>query len=249
MLNKKIKKIKSVMKDEGEGAMVKRLFPTENYNGHHDPFVLMDEFFVDPPNSFPAHEHRGFEAITYMLEGSFRHEDNEGNKAEVGPGGVQAFNAGRSIVHSEAPGSDKGSHGIQLWINLPADKKMSDPEYQQIKAGDIHENFINEKTNIRTIVGKESSLKLHTEISYLDIKLPVNELYEYSLPDNYKGIIYVIKGKLLDEDNNFNITDGEGLLIDEGIKLKLKTLSDTRFIELKGKPHGYDIKIKGSFVE
>ncbi len=107
-------KIKSIEMDEGEGARVKRLFPTNNYDGHHDPFVLMDEFFVSPPSGFPTHEHRGFEAITYMLDGSFRHEDNQGNKAEIGSGGVQAFNAGKSIKHSEAPGNEKLSHGIQL---------------------------------------------------------------------------------------------------------------------------------------
>src|SRR5690554_1382150 len=128
----KYKIIKSVKMAEGEGAKVNRVFPTNNYNKYHDPFVLMDEFFVEAPAEFPPHEHRGFEAISYMLEGSFKHEDNQGNKSEVKKGGIQAFNAGKSIVHSEAPGEDGLSRGIQLWLKLPEEYKNSDPEYFQV---------------------------------------------------------------------------------------------------------------------
>ncbi len=245
MDNKNIK-IKSIKMDEGEGAIVKRLFPTKNYDGHHDPFVLMDEFFVSPPSGFPAHEHRGFEAITYMLEGSFRHEDNQGNKAEVGTGGVQAFNAGKSIKHSEAPGEEKLSHGIQLWINLPADEKQSEPEYQQIKGEDINETQ-SDGITVRTIAGNNSNLKLHTDLIYKDISISASKEYSFNLPVDYTGIIYVIEGELIADSQT--LSAGEGLLVNNLDDLKYRTKKDTRIIELKGKPHGNKIRIRGSFVE
>lgn len=241
-------KLKSIEMDEGEGAKVKRLFPTNNYDGHHDPFILMDEFFVSPPNSFPLHEHRGFEAITYMLEGAFRHEDNLGNKAEVGPGGIQAFNAGKGIKHSESPGGSKLSHGIQLWINLPANKKESEPDYQPIKADKVPESKSNEVT-IRSIAGKDTDLSLKTEISYKDIKIPANKEYDFFLPAKYQGIIYIIEGILINKKDDSLIHSSEGLLISKESELKFKTKKDTRIIELKGKPHGNKIRIKGTFVE
>jgi len=94
--------IKPTEKKEGAGAKVKRLFPSQEMK-HLDPFVLLDEFFVDPSKGFPPHEHRGFEAITYMLDGGFRHKDDLGNDSTVYRGCVQKFTAGRGITHSEMP--------------------------------------------------------------------------------------------------------------------------------------------------
>ncbi len=237
--------ITSVEKPEGEGARVKRLFPTSNYNGHHDPFVLMDEFFVEPPNEFAPHEHRGFEAITYMLEGQFIHEDNQGNKEKVGPGGVQAFNAGKSLVHSEKPGPNKLSHGIQLWVNLPKELKKSDPEYQIIEAKDIP-IIKKDGFRIRQIAGKDAPLKTHTEMRYQVVLAEEDATFTNKLADQEVGLIYLIDGVI---NGDYNFSSGEGIIIDKGDNISLEVQKNSNFIFLVGKPHNQDIKIRGSFVE
>ena len=241
----KAKKVQAVKKGEGAGAVVKRLFPSRNHNGFHDPFVLFDEFFVEPPNEFAPHEHRGFEAITYMLEGHFTHEDNLGNKAEVGPGGIQAFNAGRGITHSEKPGEEGLSRGIQLWINLPRDEKEAEPSYQKFKAEEIEE-LETDSFLIRKIAGYGSELELHTEVEYLDVRAKIDGKFTEKLTENQIAVIYLIEGVISGEDN---LGAGEGLLIEAGEKVSLDIKGGSRFIFLKGRPHQQDIKLRGSFVE
>ncbi|MEC9490327.1 MAG: pirin family protein [Halanaerobiales bacterium] len=205
----------------------------------------MDQLFVEPPNEFAPHEHRGFEAITYMLEGHFTHEDNLGNKAEVGPGGIQAFNAGSGITHSEKPGKEGLSHGIQLWINLPRDEKEAEPTYQKFKAEEIKE-IETESFVIRKIAGDESELKLNTEVEYLDIGAKNDGEFTQELADDQIAVIYLIKGEIGGE---YNLGAGEGLLIEAGEKISLDIKKGSRVIFLKGRPHDQEIKLRGSFVE
>ena len=241
----KAKKVKAVKKGEGAGAVVKRLFPTRNHNGFHDPFVLFDEFFVEPPNEFAPHEHRGFEAITYMLEGHFTHEDNLGNKAEVGPGGIQAFSAGRGITHSEKPGEKGLSRGIQLWINLPKEMKDSEPRYQKFKAEEIAEEE-DENFKIRKIAGDDSALELNTKVEYLDIQVKKDGIFEQKLAAEEVSVIYLVKGEISGE---YELKEGEGLLVETGDDIYLDVKSGSRIILLKGKAHGQQIRLRGSFVE
>jgi redox-sensitive bicupin YhaK (pirin superfamily) len=122
---------KAVGTEEGEGAFVRRLFPTQDFN-YLDPFVLFDEFFVIPPAGFPDHPHRGFEVITYMRGGAFLHRDSMGNEQIIKAGGVQRITTGRGIVHAEMPGTKGVNHGLQIWINLPRRLKGLEPSYQNI---------------------------------------------------------------------------------------------------------------------
>lgn len=232
---------------EGKGAEVKRLFPNRNYPGHHDPFVLLDEFFVKSPAQFPDHEHRGFEAVTYMVEGSFIHQDNLGNNSEVGEGGLQTFNAGKSLIHSEKPGHTGFSHGIQLWVNLPRKLKKSEPTYQKIMQTKIIKNDDNIK--IRKLLGEDIPVSLNTDIEYFDIKLEKDSKLNQLIDKKHKGLVYIISGKLKIENLNEEINDGQALLFDKLNKLNIKSLSDSRFIILAGKPLNQKIKIRGSFVD
>ena len=238
------KKITGVKMSEGEGAEVNRLFPNDNYEGYHDPFVLMDEFSVEAPAKFSEHEHRGFEAITYMLAGSFVHEDNQGNKTEVKAGGFQAFNAGKSIRHSERPGSEKFSHGIQLWVNLPQEKKDSEPFYYQVDQTKFIKNTKN--VQIKEILGENSPVNLNNKLKYLDIRINTNQEFSYSLDQDKTGILYLITGELEMKDN---IKSGEGLLLTGGVNFQIKIVEEAHFIIVSGKPHRQPIKIRGSFVE
>lgn len=243
---KNLKIIESKEMGEGQGATVKRVFPTKKFPKHHDPFVLMDEFFVESPASFPKHEHRGFEAVTYMLEGSFVHEDNLGNKSEVSAGGLQTFNAGKSIIHSEKPGETDYSHGIQLWVNLPKNLKKSEPTYQQLKETKVIKD--NNGINIRKILGKDISVDLNIEIDYLDIELNKNNELEQKINKTHHGLIYVVKGSII-IDNKNNIKEGNAFLFEKIEKVNIESEEKCRFLIISGKPLNQDINIRGSFVE
>jgi len=244
MTNDKLK-LPAIETLEGAGARVKRLFPTQHLR-HFDPFVLLDEFFVDPSTGFPPHTHRGFEAITYMLEGSFRHEDNIGNNTEVFPGGAQRFTAGRGITHSEMPGKEKINRGIQLWINLPKQLKGIEPSYQQVNPEQIPEIIV-EARKIRTIVGEGSPVELLIPVIYLDISLDEKARYAINTPDEFVGFIYVFQGVL--KTGETTIKTGEALFLKEGERLSVQSEGLSRFLVLSGKPHREPILQHGPFVD
>ncbi|MFP3871741.1 MAG: pirin family protein [Candidatus Natronoplasma sp.] len=174
-------------KKEGAGAEVRRIFPSTSLD-HLDPFVLLDEFFVDADKGFPMHRHAGFEAVTYILEGSFRHKDDIGNDSVVGEGGVQKFTAGKGIKHSEMPVGEKGAHGFQLWVNLPKEKKEIEPNYQKVEAKKIPETK-DGTTIIRTIIGEGSPVKIETPVVYQDVILEKGCFRSIDLLQNFQGLL------------------------------------------------------------
>lgn len=175
-----------------------------------DPFLLLDEFGSDNPDDyiagFPPHPHRGFETITYMLNGKWQHKDSAGNEGLLGDGSVQWMTAGRGIIHSEMPIQTDGlARGFQLWLNLPKEKKMIPPAYQNIPAEQIP--IIKTDSGIvKLISGEYNGIsgpgKSHTEVLILDIQLkPKSELW-FPVPNSWNsfGFIYegaVSSGKLL----------------------------------------------------
>ncbi|KMQ50937.1 Pirin-like protein [Chitinispirillum alkaliphilum] len=231
---------------EGEGARVKRLFPGKEIRDF-DPFVLLDEFFVDAGTGFPDHPHRGFEALTYMLEGSFRHKDNMGNDTEVATGGVQKFSAGRGLVHSEMPGEKASvAHGIQLWVNLPRRLKNSAPSYMQVQSERLQVREIDGGYE-RVIAGDGSEVRFNTEIKYFDVKLKASSEYRSPSVSALNGIIYVYEGSVM--IGSRECVRGEGFLFDQVSHVTLRSLSDTKFILVAGMPHGEPIIHKGSYVD
>ena len=119
---------------------------------------MLDEFFSDDPDDyiagFPPHPHRGFETVTYMLDGRMRHEDSFGHVGEIGPGGVQWMTAARGIVHSEMPLQAEGRmRGFQLWINLPSREKMKPAAYREIPPGEIPTAVLAGGGDARVIAG------------------------------------------------------------------------------------------------
>ncbi len=244
----KNQRIMSVTKPEGDGAKVKRLFPTKNFDSL-DPFVLLDQFFVEPPNEFAPHEHRGFEAVTYMLEGSFWHRDNQGNEAEVQAGGVQAFNAGSGIVHSESPGEGDLSRGIQLWVNIPREEKDSDPYYRRIPAREVPEQK-QEGLTVRTVAGPGAGLVLIADVIFQDVEIAEGGCFNVQLSGEHQGIIFVIAGEIQTGETEEELKQDEGYLLSAGNTLEIRPLStEARFIFLAGEPLGDPIRIRGSFVE
>jgi quercetin 2,3-dioxygenase len=174
-----------------------------------DPFLLLDEFGTDRPEDyiagFPDHPHRGFETVTYMLDGRMRHKDNKGHEGLLGPGSVQWMTAGRGIVHSEMPEQDRGRmRGFQLWINLPANDKMTAPRYQEFGPQDIPQvpaAALPSGATVKVIAGRYGDVQgpisqPATDPLYLDIALQADARLDVSVPAGHRGFVYAYEGSL-----------------------------------------------------
>ncbi|MBW3550356.1 MAG: pirin family protein [Proteobacteria bacterium] len=169
-----------------------------------DPFLLLDEFGTDRPEDylagFPEHPHRGFETVTYMLDGRMRHKDNHGNEGVLVPGSVQWMTAGRGLVHSEMPEQLEGRmRGFQLWVNLPARDKMTAPRYQEFAPERIPQLQPAEGVRLKLIAGVVGQAQgpiaqPATEPVYLDIELAPGAGWEHPLPEGHSAFAYLFEG-------------------------------------------------------
>lgn len=222
-----------------------------------DPFLLLDAFRSDNPDDyiagFPPHPHRGFETVTYLLDGRMRHRDNAGNEGVIEPGGIQWMTAGKGIVHSEMPEQENGNlEGFQLWINLPASHKMTEPAYQEHDAANIP---LEQRpgTEIRVITGRTSQgtegpvTQPLTNPLYLDITLDADTKFSESLPEAHNAFVYVVKGSLSLDSKT--LERDQLAVLSKGDLLNLKSSSDgARFLLVAGKPLGEPVVRGGPFV-
>jgi quercetin 2,3-dioxygenase len=176
-----------------------------------DPFLLLDEFGTEQAEDyiagFPSHPHRGFETVTYMLDGRMRHKDNHGNEGLLVPGSVQWMTAGRGLVHSEMPEQQEGRmRGFQLWVNLPAKDKMIDPRYQEFDAARIPAVQPASGVTVKAIAGEVDDgrggsvhgpiVQPATDPLYLDIALDAGAGWGYALPEGHNAFAYVFEGEV-----------------------------------------------------
>ncbi len=171
-----------------------------------DPFLLLDEFGTDNSGDyiagFPAHPHRGFETVTYMLDGRMRHQDNHGHEGVLVPGAVQWMTAGRGIVHSEMPEQQQGRmRGFQLWLNLPAAAKMTAPAYQEFGPERIPMISPAHGVHVKVIAGTVGSVvgpvvQPATDPTYLDVELNPQASFVHELPLGHAAFVYVFEGEL-----------------------------------------------------
>src|SRR6188472_2944208 len=152
-----IQTLKGMPASDGAGVKLTRVIGSPQLE-MLDPFLLLDEFGTDQPEDylagFPEHPHRGFETVTYMLDGRMRHKDNHGNEGLLVPGSVQWMTAGRGLVHSEMPEQESGRmRGFQLWVNLPSRDKMTDPKYQEFAPDRIPEVAPADGVRVKVIAG------------------------------------------------------------------------------------------------
>ncbi len=237
--------VRSVATTDGQGARLRRVFP-QVQGDHLDPFVLLDDFGVEPPAGFPMHPHRGFEAFTYMLDGDFAHRDNLGNDSTVSTGGVQIFTSGRGAWHSEMPGRPQVNRGLQLWVNLPRTLKRRAPEYQAIHGRDIPETHSRGVTT-RTVTGNGSPVRLETSVRYLDLALAANARFEDELPRRWKSIAYVVEGRARIGD--LTLARGEGALLRAGDWGLRAAEGPTRVVWIAGRSHDEPIVQRGPYVD
>lgn len=254
--------IPSVPASDGAGVKLRRSL------GHaqtlrHDPFLMLDEFFSDNPDDylsgFPPHPHRGFEAVTYMLDGHMRHEDSAGHRGDIGPGDVQWMSAGRGIIHSEMPQQAEGRmRGFQLWINLPANEKMKPAAYRDIPAQEIPTVPLASGGEVRVIAGVfvQAGQRiagpiqgLSTEPLYLDVRLPGGAGFEAPVTVGHHAFLYLYDGgATVGDDHQALPLRAAGLLADgDSVHIEADA-QGARLLLLAGKPLREPIVQHGPFV-
>lgn len=238
--------VKRVLKSqptiEGAGVRLKRVFGYDQVP-LFDPFLMLDHFGSDNPNDyikgFPWHPHRGIETVTYMWNGEVEHGDNMGNKGVIESGDVQWMTAGSGVIHQEMPKRYDGlMRGFQLWINLPARKKMSPPQYRGIKKEEIP--TIQEKgLKIKVIAGKINGTEgpvqsLTTSVKYLDVELAAENAFEHATSKSWKVFAYVVNGSI--DAHGKAVMPGQCALFGEGDQIRVETKEGARFLFVTGKP-------------
>ena len=248
--------IKPISASDGAGVKLKRSIGVEpNY---FDPFLMLDEFgsenSEDYVAGFPPHPHRGIETVTYMLAGEFEHKDSTGGQGKMSAGDVQWMKTGSGIIHSEMPAMKEGKlHGFQLWINMPASKKMDKPEYHYIDADKMSIHKDDEK-KIKVIAGKfenaEGPISKHNiEPFYFDIELKKDKKFNFNIPSSHNTLIYLIEGEIeIGDKKHEKIKDSTLILLTRGEKLKVRASTDTKYLLISGKPIGEQIARGGPFV-
>ena len=241
---------------DGAGVKLKRSIGLEpNY---FDPFLMLDEFGSENKDDyiagFPPHPHRGIETVTYMLAGDFEHEDSTGGKGRMSAGDVQWMKTGSGIIHSEMPAMKEGKlHGFQLWINMPASKKMSKPEYHYIDSNKIGTHK-DESKFVKVIAGKfektEGPINKHNvEPVYFDVEIEKNKEFNFKLPSTHNSFIYLIEGEIKIGTKTHNkVKDSTLVLLNKGEQLKVSALIKSKFLLISGKPIGEKIARGGPFV-
>jgi redox-sensitive bicupin YhaK (pirin superfamily) len=247
---------------DGAGVRIKRSLG-QSQQARFDPFLMLDEFGSESASDyiagFPSHPHRGFETVTYMLEGHMLHEDHIGNRGHLKTGDVQWMTAGRGIIHSEMPQQEQGlMRGFQLWLNLPAAEKMKPANYKDIPANEIPVANLSNGGSIKVIAntavidGKVISgpiQGLTTEPIYWDVHLPLNEKFAHAIPAAHNTFIYVYEGAIAIGEDARKLTAGNAGLLGTGDEISVTALAeDTRFILLSGKPIKEPIAQYGPFV-
>jgi redox-sensitive bicupin YhaK (pirin superfamily) len=201
--------IPAIPTSDGAGVKLRRSLG-QSQDARLDPFLMLDHFSTDKADDyiagFPAHPHRGFETVTYMLDGHMRHEDHLGHTGDLKSGGVQWMTAGRGIVHSEMPQQEEGRmRGFQLWVNLPAREKMKPAAYRDIQPDGIPVVELPGGGRVKVIAGKLSLddretpgpiLGASSDPLYLDIELPAGAGFAHPLPAGYNAFVYPFEGSI-----------------------------------------------------
>ncbi|MFV9475426.1 pirin family protein [Advenella sp. RU8] len=243
---------------DGAGVKLTRVL-TQNLQRRLDPFLMLDNFGSDNANDyiagFPDHPHRGFETITYMIAGRMKHRDSAGNEGLLENGGVQWMVAGKGVIHSEIPQQEEGvMEGFQLWLNLPARNKMTQPWYRDIKAEELPKFRTHEDVNVTVISGSSHGVtgavtREVTEPLYLDLHMPTGSRFAQPLAATHNAFAYVYRGEVTIAgkavpvqrmailDNN---AQADGVVIEAS--------ADARVLLIAGQPLNEPIAQYGPFV-
>ena len=224
-----------------------------------DPFLMLDAFGSDDPEQyiagFPDHPHRGFETITYMLQGRMLHRDSAGNQGLLESGGVQWMNAGRGVIHSEMPQQEAGRMaGFQLWLNLPSQDKMSTPWYQDLAADTLPRLSTDSGAQICVIAGNSHGMagaiqRPVTEPLYLDVYLPAGSAFQQVIPASHNAFIQLYQGEISVAQQTLLAPSMAILNTDSHCDgVSIEAVQDSRFLLVAGQPLREPIEQYGPFV-
>lgn len=249
---------------DGAGVRLKRSIG-QRPGLYLDPFLMLDAFGTEHPDDyirgFPSHPHRGFETVTYMLEGHMRHEDHLGHVGDLGPGGVQWMTAGRGIIHSEMPMQSAGRMmGFQLWINLPAAHKMDAPGYRDLDAREIPGITYPDGSTVRVIAGSTEGpdgqvqgpvSRPDTDPLFLDLALTPHALWHARVDPAHRAFVYLYQGSVgvgPGPERRLLPVDSAGILgVGDEIEIEAGD-GGARLLVLAGRPLGEPIVQYGPFV-
>lgn len=246
---------------DGAGVKLTRVFGGPGVE-QFDPFLMLDEFGSDKPDEyiagFPPHPHRGFETVTYMLEGRMRHEDHLGNVGLLQGGGVQWMTAARGIIHSEMPEQEEGvMRGFQLWLNLPGKTKLNDASYQDIQPENIPRLTTHNGVEVVVIAGHFDDGQVQqagavqrpdTEPQYFDFHMPAGSSINPHVPEGHRALLYVYEGSLEVAGQPQTISASRMVRLSEEGELQLSTANGARVLLIAGKPLREPIVQYGPFV-
>lgn len=238
---------------EGDGAVVRRGIGRSELK-NLDPFLMLDHFSVSPPGGFPDHPHRGFETVTYMLEGGITHQDFAGHKGTIRTGDVQWMTAGRGIIHSEMPAEAK-NNGLQLWINLAANDKMIEPNYQELLSENIPSGE-KDGVEVRVIAGESmgvnSPVYTRTPTMFLDFTMMPGTQVHQTIPESWNSFAYIIEGEgVFGSQNSSPIVAHHIIVFTQGDGLSVwnnNSSKPLRFVLIGGQPLNEPIAQYGPFV-
>jgi len=250
--------IPSVPASDGAGVRLRRSLGRAP-GAWHDPFLMLDEFFSDNPDDylagFPAHPHRGFETVTYMLDGRMRHEDSEGNRGDLGPGDVQWMTAARGVIHSEMPQQAEGRmRGFQLWLNLPAAEKMRPAAYRDIPARAIPVVDAPGGASVKVIAGRLGDITgpiggRTTQPVMMDLRLPPGATLDLPLPEGHNAFLYAYDGQVVVGAQRQLLPHRSAGLLSDGTSVTLTAgESGADLLLVAGRPIGEPVVQYGPFV-
>ena len=248
--------VRGMKTSDGAGVKLTRFIGTPVLQ-RVDPFLMLDRFWSDDPNDyvagFPDHPHRGFETITYMVEGRFRHRDNKGHEGLLETGGAQWMTAGRGIVHSEMPEQKEGRvAGFQLWLNLPAKDKLCAPDYRDLQPEDIPHAHLAGGVEARVLGGRIGDVVgpiagRDTEPVLVDVTLPAGASADLPIPRGHRGFVLPFEGHAITVAGR-ELAQGELGTFGDGDDLHIESKGGARVLVVAGKPLGEPIAQYGPFV-
>lgn len=242
---------------DGAGVKLRRILGSKP-GLRLDPFLMLDHFSSDDPNDyiagFPAHPHRGFETVTYIVDGHMQHKDHLGNEGDLRAGGVQWMLAGKGIIHEEMPQQENGLlRGFQIWLNLPAAEKMQEAYYEDVPAEAMPWQAINDQAQIKCIAGQLAGNALQplsektTAPIIADIALEAHAELALQLPAGHHSLIYVFEGSVRLDGQTVEAGLAAELSLEEST-LALSSPNGARILLIAGKPIKEPIAQYGPFV-
>ncbi|WP_025127070.1 pirin family protein [Pseudomonas sp. PH1b] len=246
---------------DGAGVKLTRVFGGQGVE-RFDPFLMLDEFGSQNPDDyiagFPPHPHRGFETVTYMLEGRMRHEDHLGNVGLLQGGGVQWMTAAKGIIHSEMPEQEEGvMRGFQLWLNLPAKHKLDPASYRDIQPQDIPRLTTAAGIEVVVIAGhfddgqhQQSGAvqRPDTEPQYFDLHLPAGTAISPRLPTGHRVLLYVYEGAVELPGHPQSVASSRLVRLSDEGEIRLSSQDGARVLLIAGKPLAEPVVQYGPFV-